>query len=72
MTYFSDFLQHWYSWLIAAAIVIGAIIVGRIVHWIIFYVLKRIARNPNRVMEVSLVEHGKKPAKWILPFLAVL
>lgn len=72
MTYFSDFLQHWYSWLIAAATVIGAIIVARIVHWIIFYSLKRIARNPKRVVWASLLEHGKKPAKWILPFLAIL
>ena len=72
MTYYSDFLQHWQNWLIAAATVIGAIIVGRIVHFIIFFVLRRIARNPKRVVEASLVEHGKKPAKWILPFLAVL
>ncbi|MEO6965903.1 MAG: mechanosensitive ion channel family protein, partial [Acidobacteriaceae bacterium] len=72
MTYYSDFLQHWQNWLIAAATVIGAIIVGRIVHFIIFFVLRRIARNPKRVVEASLVQHGKRPAKWILPFLAVL
>lgn len=72
MTYYSDFLQHWQNWLITAAIVIGAIIVGRIVHFVIFYVLTRIARNPSRVAEASLLEHGKQPAKWILPILAIL
>lgn len=72
MTYFSNFLQHWQNWMIAAATVIGAIIVGRIVHFIIFFLLKRIARNPNRVVGASLIQHGKKPAKWILPILAIL
>jgi small-conductance mechanosensitive channel len=69
---FSDFLQHWQNWVIAAASVAGAIIIALIVHYVIFYVLKRIARNPKRVVEASLVQHGKKPAKWILPLLAVL
>jgi len=72
MTYFSDFLRHWQNWLIAAATVIGAIIVGLIVHSIIFFVLKRLARNPKRVVVASVLEHGKKPARWILPILAVL
>lgn len=72
MTYFSYFLRHWQNWLIAAVIVIGAIIVGLIVHSIIFFVLKRLARNPKRVVVASVLEHGRKPARWILPILAVL
>lgn len=72
MTYFSYFLRHWQNWLIAAVIVIGAIIVGLIVHSIIFFVLKRLARNPKRVVVASVLEHGRKSARWILPILAVL
>lgn len=68
----ANFLNHWQNWLITIAMVVGAIIVARIVHYVIFSVLKRIARNPNRVVEASFWQHGRRPAKWILSFLAVL
>lgn len=73
MNFFSNFLHHWENWAIAAAIVVGAIIIGLIVYNVIFLVLKRMARrHPDRVVITSLQQHGRKPAKWILPFLAVL
>lgn len=72
MSFLSNVSQHWFNWMIAGAIVAGAIIIGLLVYSVIFWVLRRIARNPKRVVEASLAQHGKKPAKWILPILAVL
>lgn len=68
----ANFFSHWQNWLFSAVLIVGAIIVARIIHFVIFFVLQRIARNPKRVMEASLWRHGRRPAIWILSFLAIL
>lgn len=66
------FLSNWHIWLWSAAILVGAVVVALAVHYLVFSLLQRLALNPNRVIETSLARHGKKPAKWIFPLLAVL
>ncbi|MGH9326814.1 MAG: mechanosensitive ion channel family protein [Terriglobia bacterium] len=65
-------LSHWFSWVITIAILVGAIIVARIIHYAVFTILKRMARGPKRVVEAAVYTDGYRPAKWIFSVLAVL
>lgn len=66
-------LRLWESTLIATGILIGVIILALIVHSIVFRILERFSRQAGRhVLDQSLVRHGRRPARYILPLLALL
>ncbi|MGH9728766.1 MAG: mechanosensitive ion channel family protein [Candidatus Acidiferrales bacterium] len=62
----------WHGYLWAAGILAGAIVIALIVHFILFFVLKRLANRKGDVVIKSLVRHSIGPSLWILPLLAVL
>ncbi len=64
-------LNHWREWAISGGIIIGALIIAWIVHKILFSVAGRFARRTGTVIDNSLVQHGRKPAKLIIPLLAL-
>lgn len=67
------FLKDWPAILISAAILAAAIGVALLVHYVAFEILKRIARQLDRhIIDASLVRHGRRPAKWLLPLFALL
>jgi len=66
------FLRDWQSWLIGIGSLIGAVFIARIAHSIVFSVLERLAVKPGRVIDISLVRHGRRPMKWVFPLLALL
>lgn len=66
------FLQHWHDLLIAVAFLVGAVIVALIVHAIVFWVLRRIARRKAALLGQSLTRHAQGPTRWIFPLIAVL
>ncbi len=68
----AQFLRDWQNWLIAAAIIASAILAARFIHSILFSTLERFARKPGRVIEASIIRHGKRPARWVLPLLTLL
>lgn len=72
MLYLTYFMGHWEHWAIAIGTLVVALIVAWIIHSILFSVLKRITRDPKHVVEGSIYQHEKKPARWILYFVAVL
>lgn len=72
MTYLTYFVGHWEHWAIIVGTLIVALIVAQIVHSIIFWVLKRIARQPKHVLTVSIYHHEKRPVRWLLFLLAIL
>ena len=53
-------------------ILAGAIIIALVVHLILFFILKRLARRKGEVIITSLVRRAQGPSRWILPLLAVL
>ncbi|MGH9477401.1 MAG: mechanosensitive ion channel family protein [Terriglobales bacterium] len=61
-----------HGWIVAAIVLGAALIAGLVVHAIIFSVLTRLAAKPSRVLEASLNQHAKRPAKWLLPVAAML
>jgi small-conductance mechanosensitive channel len=66
------FLEHWQAWLWSGAILTGVVVLARIVHHLGFAVAKRMALRTGSVIDDSLVRHGRRPAKWILPLLAIV
>jgi len=51
---------------------IGAVILTPIIHTVLFSIGKRLAGRTGRVLDRSLVKHGSRPARLILPLLALL
>ncbi len=65
------FLMHWNT-VFSIAVLIGAVILALIIHSFVFYVLRRIARRPGRVVDTSFARHGRRPMKLILPLVALM
>ena len=65
-------IEHWRLWLWAAAGIAGAVVLSLVVHSVLFYLAKRVAKRSKNVIEDSLIRHGEKPTRWIFPLLAVL
>jgi len=62
----------WRRDLWTAGILAGAIAIALIVHFILFFILKRLASRKGDVVVKSLVRHSQGPSLWILPLLALL
>ena len=63
-------LKNWNTWMWSASILAAAILIALSVHTVLFFVLKRLARRKGEVFVNSLLAHGQRPARWILPLLA--
>jgi len=48
----------------------AAVLVGLLVHRLLFLALQRLARPAGRVVDASLLRHAEAPARFILPILA--
>jgi len=53
-----------------AVLLLVAVGAGLVVHRIVFSTLRRLARPGGRVVDDSLLKHGKAPARLILPIIA--
>ncbi|MGH9731504.1 MAG: mechanosensitive ion channel family protein [Candidatus Acidiferrales bacterium] len=62
----------WRRDLWTAGILAGAIVIALIAHFILFFILKRLASRKGDVVVKSLVRHSQGPSLWILPLLALL
>ena len=64
-------LVHWHEWLWAVGALVGAGLLGGIVHRAVFAALGRLARSPESLINTSLVRHVRPPGRIIFPLLAV-
>jgi small-conductance mechanosensitive channel len=67
----AQFLKDWQPWLVSAGILIGAVIVARIVHAIVFAAGRRISKQSGNTLDDSVVKHSYRPVRAILPLLAL-
>jgi small-conductance mechanosensitive channel len=65
-------LRNWHAWMWSVWTLAAAILLALAVHAVLFFVLKRLARRKGDVFVNSLVRHGQRPSRWILPLLALL
>lgn len=59
-----------YIW--SAGILGGAIVLGVLIHAVLFFFLRRLARHKGDVIANSLVRHATGPSRFILPLLIIL
>ncbi len=64
-------LEHWKTWLWAAAGLSGAVLLALLAHYVLFLLMKRLARRTESVVDDSLVRYGERPTRWIFPLLAI-
>lgn len=65
-------MANWRDVLLAGVELISALIVGGIVHGLLFALLKHLAAKPRRILEASIYQHGRRPSRWIFPLLALM
>ncbi len=63
---------NWVHIFWGAGVIGGAIIFGLIIHAVLFFILRRVARRKGEVIANSLVHHANVPSRYILPLLVVL
>jgi small-conductance mechanosensitive channel len=59
------------SWLLSLAIVAGLIILGLLLHWVLFGLAKRIAARTARPVDNFLIRRARAPARLLIPLLLV-
>jgi len=59
-------------WIISGSVLAGTAILALLIHRIIFSLAARIARRRGKSGQHLFVEHTRKPARFILPLLAVV
>jgi small-conductance mechanosensitive channel len=64
-------INNWKEWATSGAVLLTALIAARIVHKVLFSTGKRLAHHTGSVIDESLVRHMYRPAKLILPLLAL-
>lgn len=67
-----QFTGPWEGWLLNGALIVGSIAIAFVVHYVLFALLDRYARQPRRVVEASLVRHGRGPSKLVFPLIGLL
>jgi small-conductance mechanosensitive channel len=66
------FERNWRDVLLSAVLLGLAVAISLIVHYVIFWLLRRFASRKATVLDQSLIRHGAGPTRWIFPLLAVL
>ncbi len=66
------FVQNWHNLLWAAIILAVAVVISLLVHYVVFWLLKRLARRKGAYLDQSLARHAQGPTRWIFPLLAIL
>ena len=64
-------LADWKEWTASGAVLAAALIAAHITYRILFSAAERLARRTGSVIDSSLVRHGRRPARLILPLLAL-
>jgi small-conductance mechanosensitive channel len=65
-------LKNWHSWMWSVSILVGAILIALAVHTVLFFFLNRMVQRKGGVFTSSLVGHGQRPSRWILPLLTLM
>src|SRR5690242_16535380 len=63
---------NWLHIFWAAGVIGGAIVLGAIIHTVLFVILRRVAQRKSDVITNSLVRHANRTSRFIIPLLIVL
>lgn len=62
---------NWETWILAFAILAGAVILSLIGHYLLFYALERVARRTRTILDNSLAMHCRGPSRLLIPLLVI-
>lgn len=62
---------NWQNWVLALLLVIAAVVIAGLLHRLAFAVMMRAARRTRWKIDEILIDRLRKPARFILPLLAV-
>jgi small-conductance mechanosensitive channel len=64
-------LESWQAWLLAGGAVVGVVLIALGLHTLVFSVAQRMAGRTGTTVDNAIIRHSKRPARAILPLLAV-
>jgi small-conductance mechanosensitive channel len=67
----AEFFQNWKPLIYNLGYIIGAGIIGLIIHLIIFCILNRISKRTTNVVDDSFVKHTRRPFKYLMILAAI-
>ncbi len=67
----AEFFQNWKPLIYSLSIIIGAGLIGLIVHFIAFRILTHISKRTSNVVDDSFVKHTRRPLRYLIILLAV-
>ncbi len=67
----SEILQQWGTIIWSLALLIGAIILGLIIHYLMFSAIKGVARKSHTIIDDSFVKNCRRPLRLLIPLLVV-
>lgn len=62
-------LRHMESWAFSIGVLVSAIVVGVVVHWLVARLVSRFARRGSESLEASLLRHGRGPSRVLFPLM---
>jgi small-conductance mechanosensitive channel len=65
-------ITNWQDLSWSAGVLVAAIVVGLLIHRILFSAMDRISKRSGAVLYLSLIRWSRRPAQWILPVIAAL
>ena len=66
------FATNWEPWAWSIAILAGSIVLALVIRFILFVVLRRMARHESSILRDSVIRHSERLSRWILPLFAVV
>ena len=71
MEQFLQFLIGWATWVWSGAILVVAVLVALLGHYLVFSAAKRVAARTESRVDDLLIQYGRKPTRLIFPLLGV-
>jgi small-conductance mechanosensitive channel len=65
-------VEFWHTWVWAVVLIGGALVLALLLHGITYGILARVVDRTHTTLDDSVVRHTRRPARLVLPLLAVL
>ena len=71
LNYWHFFLSHWHHYLLSTMFIVGALLLGLIIHRIVFGILTRLTARTASTIDNIFVQHSRKPLRCFFPLLSI-
>ena len=71
LKFWNHFPSQWHYWLLSTVLLIGAVILGIVLHSVVFAILTRFTKHSASKIDDIFVQHSRKPSRCFFPLLAL-